>query len=473
MLLALGLGALLQGASAAERSQLRRWLEGPVRYIASDAEIKMYRALDSDVGRTRFIDRFWALRDPDTSTTDNEYRALFWSRVKEANDRFNDAAIPGWKTDRGRIHVLCGPPSRIEDQSNADTGSGPTAGRGLIRWIYEGRPCGRRDMGPVVIIPFVRQTTGEYRLSYDPKLSSLYWDPHDLREEQLQNVQRWLDFVSIPDRSELSIMADFGKLLDAPHPEEIVLERVETAATYGSHPIEVQVDRFRRPGGGIVVVLTLPAAESRGKRPPNFIARLTPRDPARTKRFLTEESFRLEGTGEDRIAQARIVVEAGTWDLTLLASEPDALTNGLYKGTVEVPAPASGTLALSDVVPARLIEPLPFASMASHDEPYRVGAFRVVPRPGGVVPLGEPVAIFYEVYGSTGPFRVEYRVEGREDDGRFTALGRPAVLEGASGSQGWSLPTSPSWPTGAYRVRIRVEDPSGASAEAIAPFTLR
>ena len=52
-----------------------------------------------------------------------------------------------------------------------------------------------------------------------------------------------------------------------------------------------------------------------------------------------------------------------------------------------------------------------------------------------------------EVYGATGPYHVEYRVEGREDDGRFTPLGHPFVKEDAEGAQGWSVPTSAAWPT--------------------------
>lgn len=458
-------------AKSSDRSDLRRWLEGPVRYLIDDDEHRVYRALQSDEERTRFIDRFWARRDPTPETDENEYRALFWTRVKFANERYSDSAIPGWKSDRGKMFVLCGEPSRVEDDSRVDTNSGRTAGRGLIRWVYEGRPCGRSDLGPVVIVPFVRASTGEYRLSYDPKLSSLYWNPYALRDELAQSVARWLDFIAPPDRSPLAVMADLGKLQDAPHPEQVIIERVETSESYGSHPLTVEVNRYRHPRGGALLVLTVAAPEGKSHKPPTFITRFAPRDPARTKRFLTEESFRLEGAGPDRVAQARLIVDPGVWDVTLLSSEPDATTNGIHQVKVEVPLPVDG-IALSDVVLAQALEPAAYAALATHDEPYRVGAFRVVPRPAHVVRRGEPVTVFFEVYGAPGTFHVDYRVEGREDDGRFTALGRPFVNEEAQGAQGWSVPTSESWPTGAYRVRIHVRDPAGASVDAVVPFEL-
>ena len=38
-------------------------------------------------------------------------------RMAYANERFANAGVPGWQTDRGRIYILYGPPTTIE--SNA------------------------------------------------------------------------------------------------------------------------------------------------------------------------------------------------------------------------------------------------------------------------------------------------------------------------------------------------------------------
>lgn len=470
-----GLGILLVSAKAPQPDpDLKNWLDGPAHYLANNDEIKVFNALDSDADRAAFIEKFWKRRDPVLETPRNEFRELFWQRVKEADERFADGARRGWKSDRGKIYILYGPPSRIEDDPYANTKATPTAGRGLIRWIYEGRPGGRKDLPPVVIIPFVRDLGGNYRISYDPKLSSMTFNGHDLNDPQLQAINRWLDLVSPPDRSELSVMLDLGKLQEAPAPERVLLERVDTIETYGSHPIHASVTRYEPPGGGnnrllLVVSVAVPGADGAAK--PGIIARLAPRDATRETRYVGEDSFRVEGSGPERTAQARVRVEPGTWDLTVLTAEPNVRTSGLYKSVVVVPAPEN-RLHLSDVVLARSLEPLSYASLVSYREPYVVGSFRVVPHVTNTLRHGDSVIVFFEIYGGAPPHTVTYRVEGKERDGSWRPLGRPAVQESVVGAQGWSLPTAPNWPIGDYRVRIVVEDAGGGSATALVPFIL-
>jgi len=460
------------GKTAADRLDPKTWIEGPVRYIATEDEARVYRALSTDAERSAFIESFWRRRDPVAGTDENEYRRLFHSRVREASQNFTETAAPGWKTDRGRLHILCGPPNRIEDEPYADvTASASTAGRGLLRWVYEGKPCGRSDVGPVVIVAFVRTVDGAYRLSYDPKLSALAFNLNNLTDPSRLALDRWLDVVSPPERSALSVMLDMGKLQEAPHPEEVLLDRVETIETYGSRPLPVELNRFQYPQGGMLLVITvrLPAGASSGQ--PSLMARLAPRDTTRSRRFLTEESFRIEEAEGDRVAQARLVLDRGTWDLTVLSAEPGTSSSGLFKGVAEVPAPREG-LRLSDVVIARRLEPLPFASMFSYDEPYHLGGFRVVPRVGKPLRRQEPVTLFHEVYGGSGPFKVSYQLEGREDDGRWTALGKPFLQEQEAPAQGWSIPVGAHWPPGEYRVQILVEDAKGLSDRATVPFVV-
>src|SRR6185295_2602368 len=97
-------------------------------------------------------------------------RQQFWQRVREANDLFLDSPGPGWSSDRGRIYILFGPPSEIQDDIDVATEAGPTAGHGLIRWLYNSLGT-QLGLDPTVVVPFVRNMSGEYRISYDPRLS--------------------------------------------------------------------------------------------------------------------------------------------------------------------------------------------------------------------------------------------------------------------------------------------------------------
>jgi hypothetical protein len=96
----------------------------------------------------------------------------------------------------------------------------------------------------------------------------------------------------------------------------------------------------------------------------------------------------------------------------------------------------------------------------------------VVPLAGRPLRRGDELNLFYEIYGGRAPYRIVYRIEGKEDDGRFTPLGKPVDLDRAEGAQGWSLPTSERWPVGDYRIRIELTDAAGGSITRVVPFTL-
>ncbi|MFQ5737852.1 MAG: GWxTD domain-containing protein [Acidobacteriota bacterium] len=103
-------------AYAGHRSGVSRkyqhWLNDEVAYILADEERSAFLALSSDSERDRFIQRFWAIRDPDPSTEQNEYRQEHYRRLKYVEQRFGEGK-PGRKTDRGRIYIMHGPPDDI------------------------------------------------------------------------------------------------------------------------------------------------------------------------------------------------------------------------------------------------------------------------------------------------------------------------------------------------------------------------
>ncbi|MBN2266286.1 MAG: GWxTD domain-containing protein [Candidatus Aminicenantes bacterium] len=80
-----------------------------VDYIITKAERKIFLELpESD--RDDFIEEFWRRRDPDRDTARNEFRLEYEDRVAKAEAMFLGEGRPGWKTDRGRIFILFGPP---------------------------------------------------------------------------------------------------------------------------------------------------------------------------------------------------------------------------------------------------------------------------------------------------------------------------------------------------------------------------
>lgn len=101
----------LAGVSLAPR--YKQWLEYDVAYIITDVEKKTFLALTTDEERDKFIKDFWDLRDPTPGTPENEFKEEHYRRIDYANRYFGlGSGTDGWRTDRGRMYILLGPPQQ-------------------------------------------------------------------------------------------------------------------------------------------------------------------------------------------------------------------------------------------------------------------------------------------------------------------------------------------------------------------------
>jgi GWxTD domain-containing protein len=88
---------------------------GPLTYIMSPPEQGLYPVLQLRERRA-FLRSFWGQRDPTPGTPRNEALEDYSERVKDVNRRFGEGgavAVPGWRTDRGRIYLRQGPPDLV------------------------------------------------------------------------------------------------------------------------------------------------------------------------------------------------------------------------------------------------------------------------------------------------------------------------------------------------------------------------
>lgn len=102
----------------------------PMRYILSEATYDSVK----DLSRRKFeqwFDAFWRKRDQTPKTIYNEVMNEFFQRVGEANRRFSSRYREGWESDRGRIFILYGEPSKVENRRYS------TSNHPHLIWIYE------------------------------------------------------------------------------------------------------------------------------------------------------------------------------------------------------------------------------------------------------------------------------------------------------------------------------------------------
>jgi GWxTD domain-containing protein len=155
------------GENVSRKSFAIRWLDmartlrnaklatDALQYLMSENEFDDFMGLSNKEKRKAFED-FWKKRDPTPLTAYNEAMAEYYSRCDHAMESFSTLSqANGTKTDRGRIYILYGPPTRTDRVLNLNTAPQET-------WYYD-----------AIQIKFVfvdQSRSGNYKLFSSEKL---------------------------------------------------------------------------------------------------------------------------------------------------------------------------------------------------------------------------------------------------------------------------------------------------------------
>jgi len=151
--------------------QYKSWLDEDVVYIITPEERHTFLHLTTNEEREQFIEAFWQRRNPDPDSAENTFKEEHYRRIAYANEHFA-SGIPGWKTDRGKIYIMWGPPDEIDAHPTGgtwdrpmDQGGGETTTYAYEDWRYRYL----EGIGENVELEFVDPSgTGEYHLTTDP-----------------------------------------------------------------------------------------------------------------------------------------------------------------------------------------------------------------------------------------------------------------------------------------------------------------
>lgn len=173
ILLLVGAAGLLawQAAPAAQSqtepqvSPYTKWLNEDVAYIITNEERAAYQRLQTDAERQHFIEQFWERRNPTPGAANNPFQEEHYRRIAYANTHFTSMAVPGWKTDLGRIYIVFGPPDELEEHSSGGTNKPYPYQIWHYRFI--------ENIGNDVSMEFVDlNRSGEYHMTMDPNGAS-------------------------------------------------------------------------------------------------------------------------------------------------------------------------------------------------------------------------------------------------------------------------------------------------------------
>src|SRR5205814_1786468 len=104
-------------ASAGLSSSFSDWGKGPAQWLMTKDEQAQWKKIDDDAAAQKFVDLFWARRDPSPGTPANEFKDDFDARVASADKTFAQGRSKGSMTDRGHVFIVLGRPSRIDRTS--------------------------------------------------------------------------------------------------------------------------------------------------------------------------------------------------------------------------------------------------------------------------------------------------------------------------------------------------------------------
>jgi GWxTD domain-containing protein len=149
----------------------KKWLSEDVIYIITPDEQRAFLQLSTNEEREQFIEQFWLRRNPNPDEQENEFKEEHYRRIAYANEHFA-SGIPGWKTDRGKVYIIWGPPDQIASHPTGglydrpyQEGGGQTTTFPWEVWTYKYM----EGIGENIDLEFVDKTqSDEYRFTMDP-----------------------------------------------------------------------------------------------------------------------------------------------------------------------------------------------------------------------------------------------------------------------------------------------------------------
>jgi len=248
----------------------KEWLDQEVVYIITPDERQRFLKLTSDEARDKFIDEFWAVRNPDPGSEINTYKEEYYQRVAFANARFGvGSGTDGWRTDRGHVYIVLGPPQSKMTYRNAANL------RPLEYWFYA-------NVNPALpqafyVLFYDRDSTGDY-VTYSP-----YNDGPDKLTTGVEAINDPLAGLSMIQNSvgsevaKMSLSLIIGEPVDTSNPRpslasDVMISEIKGLANLPSYRDDIrrkwlyreQVTSSMILAGHNLDVILLPVRDERG-----------------------------------------------------------------------------------------------------------------------------------------------------------------------------------------------------------------
>ncbi len=408
-----------------------KWIKQEVPYIISGEERDAFKKLTTDEEREQFIEQFWERRNPNPGSPENEFREEYYRRIAYANERYA-SGIPGWKTDRGRIYIMYGPPDEIESHPSGGTyirppeeGGGETSTYPFEKWRYryiEG-------IGSDINLEFVDPTmTGEYRMTMDPgeKDALLHVPGAGLTQlEQMGMASKADRFTrtdgmttgqslgGTPERfNEFSRLDLYARIFKPPSVKFNDLRAVVTSRlTAQLLPFEVRTDFIRVTEESVLTPVTVQVANrdlqfENKEGVMHSVLDVFGQVSSLSGRIVStfEDAVALDVPGNDferyvnrkSVYQKVLPLRPGRYKVSVVVKDDINGNMGSMEMGIQVPRFEDETLSNSSLILADLIQPLPTNQVGTG--PFVIGGTKVRPSVNKSFTRDQNLGIYMQVY---------------------------------------------------------------------------
>jgi|GEM_PF-3169429 len=427
-----------------------------IKILMTEQEKADYKKLKSDNEKQKFVDDFWARRDPSPDTPENEFKTAFENNLQQVNDRMKNKKA--FETDIGQTLLLLGPPSDQKDaggkSSNYDEDEASSGAPGKKIWTYKNLPP---DVASGEITIEFRPSGGEWRFADKKTVGAIL---EKARMHSISTQASAHGSQEVPAKQpEVAPKPAAAEIPAVTTPEvKAALDATATGTAPTEVPMNALADSFMTSEGDVFSTFAISTtADTAGAK-----VGIRVMDSSGALVEETELPF-VDATANPPEAagyfQTKLPIPAGDYSVALAVVAGGK--SGGSKKTFSVPDYA-GKFGISSVILSRKFNTLTEAK--PEKTPYTFGKIKVDPDTERIFTKADDLIIVYEVYNAQNDAAGKPSVEvtiGFQKGMEKPKNTQPAPANGLVTGKKMTVPTSfplTTFPSGDWKIKVSITD---------------
>ena len=430
-----------------------------VRPLIVPEEEATFKRLKDKADRLEFQKIFWARRDPDLATAENEFQQQYLKDRATADQSYRVSGTPGSVTDCGRTFILLGKPDEVQKRDSPTIEVGVRAPE---TWTYKDKGE-RKFAGGKAVIAFDSECRGE-------------------NGTFAQQLDRLAAARIVHPNIDYKVGKDGHLVKVADQLPKDTLARALFKQPRQDFPVTVQLSYLKVADGGTALLgllrgeaAGLNVTEAGGKKAVDVSVAASALNESGVESGWTEQTMTIPvGADGAFIGSFKLLLKPGKYTLKAGAVDPKSGKGSLVSTPIEAPdfskvetAADGSTHPVPTAAPLLLvrdIEDLPAGTNPDPANPYAsfvLGSARLVPYFGTTFHKSESITIFYQAYDL-----------GTDLNGKADGVATVSILKGgalpiasnrnpittAVGASAIGPVSLANLEPGKYVIRLRVED---------------